>query len=425
MTSVNFLLSTSHNVLFVHYGDNWIRGSERCLIDLLTHINKDIFTPVLWCNSDMLAFAVRKLNIRVYVSEFTLLFGEQTPQYNFTGYKKSIHQGLDIVDHHQIDLIHSNSGAPSQWLNLVARARKLPLVLHLHARYPLRDRITLGLHHASMAVGVSQPVVDQLLNDGVKKTRCQVIPNGIDTVTLLAQSIIDLRKMLSLPSEAFIAVSICSLITRKGVDLLIEACRQLRGLYLPIHMVIIGDGPERANLEMQIHRAHLKNYVHLIGEQHHVVGLMRGGADIFVSGAREEVFGLTLAEAGLARLPVVAPNVGGIPTVINHNHTGLLVRTENPRAIAQAIYYLFSNRKERIKMGDNGARHVMKYFTISSHTAKFELLYSTLIMDPTMPVKWLSHWQILPPLQASLKFIKQYKWMSSSMNSLTSYNEVL
>lgn len=43
-----------------------------------------------------------------------------------------------------------------------------------------------------------------------------------------------------------------------------------------------------------------------MGESDDVVGLMRGGADLYMSGAREEVFGLTLAEAGLARLPVIA-----------------------------------------------------------------------------------------------------------------------
>lgn len=399
-------LSLSRNVLFVHYGDNWIRGSERCLLDLLTHIDKEAFHPVLWCNSQQLADEARKLNIDVFVSEFPLLFGEANPKYNFRGFRKLIRQGIEIVDKHHIDLLHSNSGAPSQWLNMVSRARKLPLVLHLHARYPLRDRITLGLHHASMAVGVSQPVVDQLLNDGGKEARCQVIPNGIDTDALLAQPITNLRKKLSLPSDAFIAVSICSLITRKGVDLLIEACKQLREMYLPIHLVVIGEGSERQNLENQIREASLEDYVHLIGEQHHVVGLLRGGADMVVSGAREEVFGLTLAEAGLSGLPVVAPNVGGIPSVVSHHETGILVPEEDVNAIARAIFHLYINQEQRLSLGQNGYKRVMEKFTISSHTAKFEALYNTLLTDPAMPLRWYSHWQMLPPIQASLKFVK-------------------
>ncbi|OEE49577.1 glycosyltransferase [Enterovibrio norvegicus] len=418
MYSTTKTLSTSRNVLFVHYGDNWIRGSERCLLDLLTHIDKDAFTPVLWCNSELLADEARKLNIDVYVSEFPLLFGETTPKCNFRGYRQLISQGIEIVDNHNIDLLHANSGAPSQWLNVVSRARKLPLVLHLHSRYPLRDRITLGLHHASMAVGVSQPVVDQLLNDGGKEERCQVIPNGIDTDALLAQPVTNLRRKLSLPSDAFIAVSICSLITRKGVDLLIEACKQLREMYLPIHLVVIGEGAERQNLENQIHEAGLEDYVHLIGEQHNVVGLLRGGADMVVSGAREEVFGLTLAEAGLSGLPVVAPNVGGIPSVVSHHETGILVPEEDAHAIAQAMFHLYINQEQRLLLGQNGYKRVMEKFTISSHTAKFEALYNTLLTDPGMPLKWHSHWQVLPPIQASLKFVKNRKATAQPANDL-------
>ncbi|MEZ8141097.1 glycosyltransferase [Enterovibrio norvegicus FF-454] len=409
MTLTPQVLPTPQKVLFVHYGDDWIRGSERCLIDLITHLDKTLFEPVLWCNSERLANEVRPLDIPVYVSNFTLLLGERAPKWDVIGFSRLVSLGLRIVDEHQISLIHSNSGAPSQWLNLVSRARKLPLVLHLHSRYPLRDRITLGLHHASMAVGVSQPVVDQLLTDGAVPDRCQVIPNGIDTEALLKQPVEDIRRSLGLPSDAFVAVSICSLIHRKGVDLLIEACKQLRELRLPVHLVVIGEGSERKALEAQIAEAHLTNYVHLVGEKHNVVGLMRGGADLCISGAREEVFGLTLAEAGLASLPVIAPRVGGIPSVISHQKTGLLVPTEDAHALAQAIYHLFVNQNQRLQLGVQGHQHVLANFTIKTHTSAFEALYNGLLNNPAMTTKWMSHWQFVPPVKASFAFVKNYR----------------
>ncbi|MGF1769694.1 glycosyltransferase [Enterovibrio makurazakiensis] len=403
------VLPTPQKVLFVHYGDDWIRGSERCLIDLLTHLDKTKFEPVLWCNSEVLANEIRQLAIPVYVSNFTLLLGERSPKWDVIGYSKLVNTGLNIVDKHDITLIHSNSGAPSQWLNLVSRARKLPLVLHLHSRYPLRDRITLGLHHASMAVGVSQPVVDQLLTDGAAPNRCKVIPNGIDTEALLNQPVEDIRKSLGLPSDAFVAISVCSLIHRKGVDLLIEACKQLRELRLPIHLVVIGEGPDREALQTQIDDAHLSDFVHLVGEKHNVVGMMRGGADLCVSGAREEVFGLTLAEAGLAGLPVIAPRVGGIPSVISHLKTGLLVPTENGHAIAQAIYHLFVNQDQRLQLGQQGQQHVKEHFTIATHTRAFEALYQGLLDNPAMTTNWISHWQFVPPVKASFRFMKNFR----------------
>ena len=141
-------------ILFTHYGENQIRGSERCLLDLIKHLDKELFAPIVWCNSELLEAEVKKLNIRVIRSDFSILFGWLSPRYDFVGFLSTIRQGLDIVRSEQIDLLHANSGAPNQWLNLIGRISKLPLVSHLHSRYPLRDRLTLGLHKTSLAVGV-------------------------------------------------------------------------------------------------------------------------------------------------------------------------------------------------------------------------------------------------------------------------------
>lgn len=408
MPSSNMATANPNPILFVHYGDNWIRGSERCLLDLLNHLNKDDYAPVCCCNSPIMAAEVNKLGIPVYLLDFSMLFGDTPPKFDFRAYHQLVKKGLSIVDQHDISLIHCNSGAPSQWLNLVARARKLPLVLHLHARYPLRDRITLGLHHASMVVGVSQPIIDQLLLDGTDPNRCTVIANGIDTTALLAQPIENIRRSLSLPSDAFVMVSVCSLIKRKGVDLLIDACAKLRDIRLSVHLVVIGEGEQRAALQQQINHAKLNDFVHLVGEKQHVVGVLRGGVDICVSGAREEVFGLTLAEAGLANLAVIAPRVGGIPSVIEHQKTGLLVEPNNADALAQAIYHLFINQQQRQAMGAAGYQRVMEKFTIHTHVKKMVTLYQRLLCDAKMATGWLTHWQWMPPIKASCLFLKNH-----------------
>ena len=414
MPEIKRSLKTPKNILFVHYGENWIRGSERCLIDLIKHIDKEVFSAVLWCNSPLLAQEVKKLGVTVYLIDFTLLFGEHSPRFDFQAFKKLIKKGLSIVDEHQIALIHCNSGAPSQWLNFVSRARKLPLVLHLHSRYPLRDRITLGLYHSSMVVGVSQPVIEQLLCDGLHTQACCVIPNGIDTGTLLSQPIENIRHTLNLPHDAFVLMSVCSLIKRKGVDLLIEACRSLHEICLNVHLVVVGEGEEKERLQAQIDESHLSDFIHLIGEKKNVVGLMRKGIDLYVSGAREEVFGLTLAEAGLAQLPVIAPHVGGIPSVIEHQKTGLLVEPDNANALARAIYHLYINQEQCETMGQAGFKHVSEKLSIQTHVNEFETLYQNLLYDPMMSTRWFSHWQWLPAIKASYQFVKKTSFIAGN-----------
>ena len=368
-------------ILFTHYGENHIRGSERCLLDLLKHLDKGLFTPIIWCNSELLEQEVRKLQISVIRSNFPVLFGWLPSRYDFRGFLAIVKQGLKIVSEERIDIIHANSGAPNQWLNIVARIRKLPLVSHLHSRYPLRDRLTLGLLNTSLVVGVSQPVVKQLLDDGITPDQLKIIPNGIDASQQDKTAPVDLRKLLNLEQLDFVAITVGSLIHRKGIDVLIRALAGLRNRELPIHLVIVGDGPQKSVLENLARTYKLQHCIHFLGERTDVAGLLRGGADVFVSGAREEAFGLVLAEANLASIPVIAPRVGGIPEVIEHNVTGILLPPENSLSIANAIQHLYKNPRLKNRLGLAGRQRIIENFNVESYALQFQDIYMGLIQD--------------------------------------------
>ena len=392
-------------ILFTHFGDDWIRGSERCLLDLLTHIDRDQFNPVVWCNSGIMADTVRGLGITAYRSDFSLLLGWRSPRFDIRTFAAQVKQGMRLVDEHGVKLLHNNSGAPNQWMSLVARSRGLPSLVHLHARYPLRDRITLGLHQTPMCVGVSQPVIETLLEDGIPRQHTRVIANGIDTQRLDRQPDINLRRQLNLNSDDFLIATTGSLIRRKGIDLIIDALSRLLAQGLPAHLAVIGEGPEREPLQQQIRQLGIGSHVHLLGEQTSIAGLLRGSADLFVSGAREEVFGLVLAEAGLAGLPVIAPAVGGIPDVVADGQTGLLVPPEDAKALAGAIRKLYHAPRLRTRMGLAGRRRVNRHFTIERNVDRFERLYHRMLNDPAMHAGWLSHWpyrQALPKVTRRL-----------------------
>lgn len=390
-------------ILFVHYGDDWIRGSERCLLDLLTHLNKEQFTPVLWCNSQILADEASALGIPVYCSKFSLLLGWQRPLFDIKAFGRLVSQGRKLVTTHQIKLIHANSGGPNQWLNFVVRSEGIPLVAHLHARYPLRDRLTLGLHQVAMVVGVSEPVAEQLRQDGSRADRIRVIANGIDADKQDHQLPCDLRTMLGLRIQDFLIVTTGSLIERKGIDLIIDAVEIMAGRGIPARLAIIGDGPERVRLEEQVRQLSMNDTIHFLGERSNVAGLLRGGVDLFVSGAREEVFGLALAEASLAGVAVVAPKVGGIPSVVVDGKTGLLVEPENSNALAEAMDVLYVMPERRRLMGDAGRDHVLNNFTIARNIQSFEELYRQLLNTAASQMRWYSHWQLRYPLLNSAK----------------------
>jgi len=408
-----------NRILFIHYGENAIRGSERCLLDLVRHLDRKIFTPVVWCNSERLADEVEKLNIKVIKSDFQILLSGHTSRFDFRSFYKTIKAGLKIVSAEKIDLIHANSGAPNQWMNIVARIRGLPLLSHLHARYPLRERLALGLLWPSLTVGVSQPVIDQLIQDGLGRGSVKVIPNGIDTELQDQVNAIDIRKLLSIPGHQHVIMTTASLINRKGIDLLIQAIAHLLASRLSVHLVIADDGPLKASLVAMVNEYKLAANVHFLGECKHVPALLRGGVDVFVSGSREEVFGLVLAEAGLASLPVVAPRVGGISSVIEHGVTGLLVEPDSSRSIANAVLRLLNQPGLRRQYGEAGREKVLRDFNMKNYVGRFQSTYLDLINNQHRHLHFFEHFHLRLMINMSLRCLRIYlrKWSAIAGNT--------
>jgi len=151
-------------VLFTHFGEDWIRGSERCLLDLLAHLDRRRFAPVAWCNTTTMEREIAALHVPVHRSRFSILADWGRPKWDVANWLRLVREGKALARRYGVRLLHANSGAPVQWLLPVASARRLPLLAHLHSPYPLRARCTLGLHQVSLAVGVSQGCVAGLLS---------------------------------------------------------------------------------------------------------------------------------------------------------------------------------------------------------------------------------------------------------------------
>ena len=382
-------------ILFTHYGDNWIRGSERCLLDLMQHINQQKYKPILWCNQPIMQLHAEALGIEVYRTDFSILLGWQAPRFNVLQFISLIKQAKQLITELEIDLVHANSAAPCQWLNIATRTCHVPLLCQMHAIYPLRDRLTLGLYQVSKVVAVSEYVMTPFYQDNQPVQRRQVITNGIDNQLLLAMPLANLRPKLSISSEAFVIAAVGSLIRRKGMDLIIDALALLIKKQIPIHLLIIGDGPEKKALNKQIQQLGLQQHVSLLGERNNVMGILRGTVDLFVSGAREEAFGLVFAEASLAGLAVIGPNIGGISEVVKHNQTGLLVEPENSVLLSEAIRKVYDSPNLAHRLGIKGQQHILDNFTITQNAQNFEQTYQQLLNQPEVFTPWYKNGSVL------------------------------
>ncbi|MGF1720982.1 glycosyltransferase [Vibrio kyushuensis] len=392
-------MKTTKHILFVHYGDDWIRGSEQCLLDLVSNIDRSRFTPFILTNNPSLHDEMINAGIHSELESFSILLGWSSPRFNVRAWLRQVKQAKQYIAKANIDLIHVNSGAPCQWMYTVAKVTNTPMVTQLHSDYPARDRVTLGLHFSPKIIAVSKAITHQLIKDGYPQERLSIVHNGIDVERLENQAPVDVKKALNIDEDAFTFATVGSLIHRKGVDRLLLALRHLLLEYPNVHLVVIGDGPQRANLEQQADYLHLSDHVHFVGEQRHVQGWLKG-VDGFVSGARQEAFGLVVAEAALAALPVIAPFEGGIPEILTHKNNAVFYKNNGTGPIVNAMRAVVKNRKSAKTIGLRAKEHILETHTATHNARAIEKIYVQAISENQQPTT--SFWQAISPIRTFL-----------------------
>ncbi len=173
-------------------------------------------------------------------------------------------------------------------------------------------------------------------------------------------------------SDAPVIGTLARLDPVKGIDVLLESLT----LIPQAHLVVAGDGSERARLEDRAARLGLAERVHFLGWIDDARSLL-GGFDLFVLPSRSESFPLTIVEAMLAGIAVVASDVGSVAEAVVHGGTGLLVPPDDPRGLAAAISGLLSDPARRAEMGRAGRERALGRFGVDAMARSYEDLYAT------------------------------------------------
>jgi glycosyltransferase involved in cell wall biosynthesis len=170
---------------------------------------------------------------------------------------------------------------------------------------------------------------------------------------------------------------------KKGIDVLLHAFAQLLPLNSSIQLYLVGDGPLRQQHEELAKALGLQDRVIFLGERgrSEVVNLLHG-CELLVLPSRSEPFGIVITEAMACRKPVVASMVGGIPEIIENGKSGILVEPDNPDSLCKAICSILKDNTFKTQLAANGYTRVCAHFLWQHSGAKYETLFSELLVAP-------------------------------------------
>jgi L-malate glycosyltransferase len=233
-------------------------------------------------------------------------------------------------------------------------------------------------HIVNKLIAVSSNICTVLSNKfGFDKIAC--IHNGIDLDRVqVKRDKWDKRTELHLDQRDYLIGTVGRLTPVKGHEKLLKAVSILSHENHRIKLLVVGDGPLKEKLEHLAIQLGIEKDVVLVGHQEDIYDFINA-MDVFVLPSLHEGIPMVLLEALALERPVVASRAGGIPEVIEHRVSGLLVSPGDVQELAQNLLALFNDKPFAESMGKAGRRRVEEQFTARLMAQRTAEVYQTLV----------------------------------------------
>ncbi|MBI3573618.1 glycosyltransferase [Candidatus Kaiserbacteria bacterium] len=290
------------------------------------------------------------------------------------------------------DVIHAHTPFAAGWeARRAARRLSVPLVGTHHTFYDhyLKHigfdfdaarraswRYTVAFYDRCDIVTVpTHALADELLTHGLRRP-LRIVPNAIDTERFRQRNEADraeARRALGLPAHAILFLGRLSY--EKSVDQVIQAFGLIHAARPDVTLLIVGDGPERANLERLTHTLGLAKWVRF-------TGFLRGRAlesvfrstDLFMSASKSENMPLSVLEALASSVPVAAVGSLGMSEILDEGVSSFLVAPDRPDLLAERALALLVDDRLRAQFG-KAARAASRRYALDTVATQVITIY--------------------------------------------------
>ncbi len=277
----------------------------------------------------------------------------------------------------KLDLLHSHGGLIQLAASEAKNDTGLPLVMTAHSTEINRlrpDRLSVIMEYNVVDKVDRFIAVSGYMRKELNKTfdinynNITVIPNGVDTAVFKYQEADDIRRKFQLENK-FVVLFVGRDDPQKGLRYLVNAVKNLSKAIPEIMLVIVDQqdiyNDKHITCLPRVRRSELIKLYSL--------------SDAFVLPSVYEPFGIVLLEAMACETPCIGIRIGGMPDIIDHNRTGLLVEPGSVEGISDAIARLYHDPEKRYRMGKNGRAKVIKDFNWKDISEKTIEVYNQVL----------------------------------------------
>jgi glycosyltransferase involved in cell wall biosynthesis len=215
--------------------------------------------------------------------------------------------------------------------------------------------------HADHVITVSNATRNIMIdNESVPADRITTVYNGMNPLREpTAESVARVRQELGLGQEP-VLLMLARLHEEKGHRFLFEAIPEIQSRVGAVTVLLGGEGAHRADLEAKVRSQGIENVVRFLGRRSDVAELI-SLCSLLVLPSLAESFGFVLVEAMSLGKPIVASTTGGIPEVVAHDQTGLLVPLADSRALAESICRVLQSPERARELGEEGRKRAARF----------------------------------------------------------------
>lgn len=298
---------------------------------------------------------------------------------------------VDVAKFEQLDLLHVHYAIPHAATAYMAKqilktqGIHLPYITTLHGtditlvgKDPTyAPVVTFSINQSDGVTAVSQDLKEQTYKNFQITANIEVIPNFVDLTRFRKAKKEHFKKAIA-PQGEKILIHTSNFRKVKRTQDVVHIFQKVHE-QLPSKLLLVGDGPERQNLEILCRDLNISEFVRFLGKQDPVEELL-AVSDLFLMPSETESFGLAALEAMACEVPVIASNAGGIPEIMVQGVTGFMSDVGDVDDMVRNVIRILADDERHNHFKIQALEHARKY-DLEKVLPRYEAYYEKVLQE--------------------------------------------